>query len=96
MVEFDPTIMKDKGLVNYWSFDDCLIDSIDGKNLVMNKSDDSFTNDRNEKAYSALNMNISDATVPYGVYFNGDFTGIIKFFINSKISIFLDKIYHYN
>ena len=65
--------MKNKGLVNYWSFDNCLLDFIGGKNMVMRESA-SFTNDRNNIVSSALDLNVGYVQAPEGVYFSGDFT----------------------
>ena len=65
--------MKNKGLVNYWSFDNCLLDFIGGKNMVMGQYA-SFTNDRNEIVSSALDLNRGYVQAPEGIYFHGDFT----------------------
>ena len=53
-------------------FDGDLIDEVGGKNMAMGQSA-SFTNDKNGKASSALDLNVGYVKAPNGVYFNGDF-----------------------
>ena len=87
--------MKKSGLVNYWPFDNCLVDVIGDKNLVIGQNA-SFSEDRNQTVSAALDLMYGYLQAPSGIYFYGDFT--INAWImlrsvpnNSRFLIFKDK-----
>ena len=65
--------MKKSGLVNYWPFDNCLVDVIGDKNLIMGQNV-SFSEDRNRTVSAALDLRYGYLVVPQGIYFYGDVT----------------------
>ena len=65
--------MKKSGLVNYWPFDNCLVDVIGDKNFEMGQND-SFSEDRNQTVSAALDLKYGYLQAPHGIYFYGDVT----------------------
>ena len=65
--------MKKSGLVNYSTFDYCLVDVIGDKNLIIGQNV-SFSEDRNQKVSAALDLKYGYLEAPQGIYFYGDVT----------------------
>ena len=78
-------------MINYWPFEGNLIDLVGGKDMKMGQSA-SFTNDRNEKSSSALDLKVGNVQVPDGVYFYGDFT-ITSWIMLRKVSNWAKILY---
>ena len=71
-------------LISYWPFNGELIDVVRGKNMIIRKSA-SFSEDKNGKISSALDLNVGYVQAPEGVYFEGDFTITVWVFLRSVL-----------